>query len=777
MPKWLLGMLCFLTLHTHSQSVELRGRVVDASTNVPIMGAVVSTHHLPYFAVTDSVGFFTLVLSGAQEAHIHIEAVGYEAYAYFIQVPAPDQLIKLTPTLLELKQVVVESSLANAEYARQAVDMLSLKQSDLEIHRSQGLAQSLSHLPGINEIKSGVAISRPTIRGLSGTRILIADLGTKQEGQQWGSDHGLEIDQFAAENVEIIKGPASLLFGSEAMGGVIHLLPPVIPDKKWSGEVQTIGRTNNDYLASTAAIEARNKGLFVKSRITWAEFGDYRVPAESFVYLKRVLPIEDQRLKNTAGREFHTRTTIGLVNDRGSWKLTFSSYQQQAGLFMGIVGIPTVFNLASDSNFRNIDLPRADVHHYKTALNVVRRKKTGWLQWDSSFQDNRRTEYVQPHQEGYAPLAKTTTALDLHLQSLQSNLRWHMNQKGNYRFSYGLSASGMMNRRRGYEFLLPNYQQWQAGAYAYAEHQRPESRWVRSFGVRYDLSQFRSTAFQSFVYNEAQIISDTLQRSSSFEKNFSNVSASIGWSWLISEQKNFKINVGKSFRTPSAAELTINGIHHGTFRHEKGNAQLKAENGYQVDAVFVNSTGNSLWKISPFINYFDGYIYLRPAAQFSDLPGAGQLYEYQQNNAVFWGAEMSYEIHLIPQLHSDVALEYVYSYNLDSQLPLPFTPPFQVKSNVLYEYKETYIGTYMRWAAPQKRTDRNEKATMDYTLFDLVAGKEWEHWTLSFQINNVFNRRYLNHLSVYRQLNLPEQGRNFVLSVKFHFESKKTINS
>jgi iron complex outermembrane receptor protein len=124
-----------------------------------------------------------------------------------------------------------------------------------------------------------------------------------------------------------------------------------------------------------------------------------------------------------------------------------------------------------------------------------------------------------------------------------------------------------------------------------------------------------------------------------------------------------------------------------------------------------------------------------------------------------------------------VALEYVYSYNLDSQLPLPFTPPFQVKSNVLYEYKETYIGTYMRWAAPQKRTDRNEKATMDYTLFDLVAGKEWEHWTLSFQINNVFNRRYLNHLSVYRQLNLPEQGRNFVLSVKFHFESKKTINS
>lgn len=773
MHRWLCVLLCLISFQIQAQTVWINGKVFDAESGEPIIGAAVSTHHFPDYAITDSLGVFHLLLPISNEYHIHIEAVGYSAYAYFLTLPADFQNIGLSPTQLELKQVVVESSLANAEYARQAVDMLSLKQSDLDIHRSQGLAQSLSHLPGINEIKSGVAISRPTIRGLSGTRILVADLGTKQEGQQWGSDHGLEIDQFAAENIEIIKGPASLLYGSEAMGGVIHLLAPVIPDKKWSGEVQGLARSNNDYLGATASIEGRKKSFFIKSRVTWAEFGDYRVPAESFIYLKRILPIENERLKNTAGKEFHTRTTIGYVTDKGSWKLTYSSYNQRAGMFVGIVGIPTVFNLASDSSTRNVDLPSANVIHQKTALNVVRRKRSGWLQWDSSFQENTRTELVKPHQDGYTPLSKTNTSLGLHLHSVQSNLRWHFNQKGNYRISAGLAASGMLNKRSGYEFLLPDYQQAQVGSYVYIEQQLPGSKWVKSFGLRYDVSVFSSSSFESYVYDANQIIVDTLERAAPLNRVFSNVSGSMGWSYLISEKSNLKINVGKSFRTPSAAELTINGIHHGTFRHEKGNGNLMAENGYQADLVFVHSSEKSQWKLSPFFNFFDGYIYLRPSAQFSELPGAGQLYQYEQNNALFWGGEVSYEVHLIPDLHTDIALEYVYSYNLDSHLPLPFSPPFQVKSNVLYEHNDLYFGTYMRWVATQTRTDRNEKVTPDYALADFVAGKEWEHWNISFQINNLFDRRYMNHLSVYRQLNLPEQGRNFVLSVKYSISSKQ----
>jgi iron complex outermembrane receptor protein len=244
-----------------------------------------------------------------------------------------------------------------------------------------------------------------------------------------------------------------------------------------------------------------------------------------------------------------------------------------------------------------------------------------------------------------------------------------------------------------------------------------------------------------------------------------------------SDKWNIKANASKSFRTPNAAELSINGIHHGTFRHEMGDPNLRAEQGYQLDVVMVRHEKESQWKFSPYINYFDGYIYLRPMAQFSTLPGGGQLYRYSQHDALFTGAEMAYEFHPLPPLHTEVAVEYVHSYNLNTGLALPFTPPLQFKSKINYEWENAWqpsLGVFVRNAFQQNQTDRNEKKTPGFTTVDLFGQVRWKYLECVVQLNNIFDVKYFNHLSVYRQLNLPEPGRNISVALKFPFQAKKT---
>jgi iron complex outermembrane receptor protein len=272
------------------------------------------------------------------------------------------------------------------------------------------ISQNLSRLPGVNQLQTGVGISKPVIRGMSGTRILVSDLGLKQEGQQWGSDHGLELDPFGAEKIEVIKGPSTLLYGSDALGGVIRIQTPSIPEEGLSGENATLFRSNNNYIGNSLSINGKKGKWFGKARATWSEYGDYKVPAKSFTYLNRTLPIENERLKNTSGRDFHYQITGGYAGERGVTKLTWSHFHQRNGLFPGIVGIPTGSNVADDGDRRNVDLPQQNVDHYKLAVNSSINLSEGWLQFDAGVQRNERQELIQPHREGYAPLPDSPIA-------------------------------------------------------------------------------------------------------------------------------------------------------------------------------------------------------------------------------------------------------------------------------------------------------------------------------------------------------------------------------
>ncbi|MBM3428662.1 MAG: TonB-dependent receptor, partial [Bacteroidetes bacterium] len=262
---------------------------------------------------------------------------------------------------------------------------------------------------------------------------------------------------------------------------------------------------------------------------------------------------------------------------------------------------------------------------------------------------------------------------------------------------------------------------------------------------------------------------------------YQGFSGSLGQSISSSNLWHWKWHVGRTFRVPQASELFINGVHHGTYRHEMGDAQLEAEKGWQWDGMAIRTGEGWVLKCSPFLQYYSSYIYLSPQAVFSILPDGGQVYAYVQHPVLMGGGECNIDMHLLPQLHTDCSVEYIANYNVSTTLPLPFTPPFQVKWGSTYQGKwlenwKWNCQFQVRYVAAQKRVDRNEKITPDYTLIHGGVSVEYqspnEKWSCLWSLNgrNLTNTKYLNNLSNYRALQLPEQGRWIQIGMEIRWD-------
>jgi iron complex outermembrane receptor protein len=254
--------------------------------------------------------------------------------------------------------------------------------------------------------------------------------------------------------------------------------------------------------------------------------------------------------------------------------------------------------------------------------------------------------------------------------------------------------------------------------------------------------------------------------------------ANLNWRRKVGVHQYWSVQLSRTSRFPTPFELSANGIHHGTFRHEQGNPDLDTEHGYQLDISADFRSSNFIFSTAVFANYFHQFIYLRPSARFSTLPEAGQLFNYNQNNAFFNGFELDWNWNFHKNFSWHQTAEYVWNLNLDSNLPLPFTPPASISNEISYHLKDLTkaisgfkTSFYYKYGFAQNRVDRNELKTPDFhflsaeiMLSTLLNGNELD---ISFQAQNLLNAQYFNHLSRYRLLNIPEQGINFVIQLKY----------
>ncbi|MFN3529232.1 MAG: TonB-dependent receptor [Bacteroidia bacterium] len=763
----------------HAQHV-LSGQVVD-NQGRQLPGASVLIHELQKGRIADGHGNFEFNNLKPGHYHLHVHYLGYEAQRIDVEITQNMQLrVLLNSSHLELREVLVENDLtrANEEQLTQSTDIVS----EAQIRKYAGLTlmQSLERLPGIQTINTGIGISKPVIRGMSFNRVVVAENGIKQEGQQWGIDHGLELDQFNVGRIEVLKGPASLLYGSDAMAGVIQIKPRIFPaEDTVQGSITLLGRTVNDHIGTSAAVEGhRAYGLVYRMRLTAHSYGDYKLPADSFQYNRFVIPIPNAKLENTAGEELHLSGAIGINKKWGYSHINLSSFDQNIGFFPGAIGRPLGYRVVDDGNSRNIALPSQRIRHYKLSSNSSVILGKNWLELDLGYQLNRREELSAPHAHGRPLLdSSNTLAHGMDLSTWSYNARYHLKLDSVRTLILGGSGQYQTNRIDGFEFLIPDFDAWQAGAFALLQWQlRPN--FFTNAGLRYDIGGIRSAAYRESLIIQGELIDR--QRAPELDRFFHNFSGAVGMSWMASKSLNFKANLGSSFRLPTVAELSSNGVHHGSFRHEQGDSSLMPERGWQIDLAAQYRTSRWQLKFSPYFNYFSNYIYLRPTGQFTFLPEGGQIFRYEQGEVLHTGTEIQLEYHLLENLHLGLVGEYVWMLNMSTWVPLPWTPPASLIWEVEYQFKKgpkwlklPYVGLDWRWVAAQNRVDRNEAPTPAYQLLQLQAGGNFKLGKQQLQArlmaNNLLNARYFNHLSRYRLINLPEPRRNLQAVLSWYF--------
>ncbi len=663
------------------------------------------------------------------------------------------------------------------------LDLTYLGRNSLLRQQGNTFINTLERIPGVSAINTGVGISKPVLRGLSLNRVVVTENGLKQEGQQWGVDHGLEIDQYSVDQVEVLKGPVSVIYGTDGIGGVINILPPIVPAKNtFKGEAISTYKSNNDLLGGSVKLSLNRNDIYTIVRGTYQNFASYRVPADRFFYNGYILPIYDHRLKNTGGREANFQITQGIRRQWGQMSLTVSNVFQQMGFFVGAFGKPRAYDLYHPESFRTVNKPYQLINHFKVIHNGHFHIYSGQLEWDLGYQNNTRQEIAQPHQHNTYQVVrgnqKKDASLFLNLQTLQLNARF-TRQWEKVRNVAGLASSLQHNRSAGDEFLIPSYFQYQAGLFDYLEYQASD-KLLWTAGGRVDLIRQTAecTIADSYDRNGSLRSTDTL--SPVLSRNYFNAAVSAGLKYQYSTRQAVRFNAGTAFRVPAINELLSNGIHHGTFRHEKGSELLKEERGVMLDAGWTLSRPKWSVDITPFANYFTNYIFLKPSGIFSPLEEAGQIYLYDQGAAFFGGLEMAVQYKITPALVWSSDMEYVYNRHLETGRGLPMTPPMSWRNDITYKplwnndlLDQFYISLEGHYFAPQHRTYINEPVTEGYFLLNASLSNSFRlrgtRLTAYLQVRNLTNAVYMNNMSRYRILNLPEQGRNIQVMLRYEF--------
>ncbi len=763
---------------------QINGIVLDEKNDpLPIATIVLLPDSIHTHSNLEGRFSFKNLVNGSYE--LRTTYIGYKPDTTFVDIKN-GQSNNIT-IILQSDAEVLETIIISDEHAKQEETLQTdhIHEDFLHEHLEGTFAQSIEKLPGISAINVGVGIAKPVIRGLSSNRIIVNHQGIKQESQQWGSDHGLEIDQFDVEQVEIIKGPGSLQYGSDGLGGVINIMPDkLLPKNSFKASILGVHKTNNDHWGGSAKLGFNINNWFLTARYSQQNFADYRVPSNTFIYNSFELPIENERLKNTAGNETNINLSAGFNKNWGITRLLYSHYSLNAGLFSGAVGIPRSYALIHDGNYRDIDVPQQSVDHYRISLNQVFFLEGNHFALDVGLQRNLRQEFSEPefHSIPLSQLADPNDKLAIELLLETFSIASHYEHwiQPHWKNIVGLNAQWQRNERNGFEHLLPDFKTFRGGIYSISEKEINEN-WLINGGLRLDIGENDTKFFQQHVWDSNENIIDSLISPTTTDLFF-NWSASLGTNLTFYDGKwNVKANFGKSFRVPYPAETVSNGIHHGTFRHEVGTLDLDSEHGYQLDIGAYWNYEKFTGSFATYFNYFDNYIYLGPTfpARFSPLPEAGQIFQYRQDDAVYTGFELQWNWELFSKLTLSQAVDYVQSYNPITNLALPFTPQPSIKTDLNFSpftnqwVEHAYIEIahqYHLAASGSLRIDRSEQATPAYQLWDVGLGADFQIGAqaieLKCQVKNLFNNQYLAHLSRYRIINVPEQGRNIVLTVK-----------
>lgn len=736
----LLLVVCLTaTAGVNAGKTTLRGHVTDAVDGKPVIGVSIYFPLLKQGTVTDQEGRYEVRNLPAVRTTIQVSYVGHLTIIETIDLrQTTERNFVMEENNALLKEVVVTglTGEARADHSPSPVSVVAPRV--LEATPSTNIIDAVAHQPGVSQITTGGGISKPVIRGLGYNRIVTVNDGIRQEGQQWGDEHGIEVDGQTVHSVEILKGPASLMYGSDAMAGVLVMHEaPVMPQGTMALNLGTEYQSNSNLFDYTVNFAGNQQGWVWNWRWSQKDAGEYKNKIDGHV----------------PGSQFHERAVTGMLGVNRSWgysHLKLSYYYLKPGLVEGERDEDTGLLLPSEA-FQKI-------HHHKAVLDNSFLVGDGSLKAVIGYQQNRRQEFESADEAG----------LDFRLHTVNYDAHYLSAADEDWKFATGLSGMWQHSENLGDEYLIPAYRLFDIGAFASLT--RCFEHLIVSGGLRYDLRHLHSYSLED----------DGVLRFADFSRHFSGLTGSLGAIWNLTSRLNARVNLSHGFRAPNLSELGSNGEHEGTFRYELGNQSLSAEHSWQLDLGMDYSSEVVSGQVALFANNIANYIYLQR------LSVDDNQYQYQSGTARLWGFEIMCDIHPVEVLHFENTFSYVNARQLhqpaDSRW-LPFTPAPRWTSDLRYDiirdgqllnnlFVSLGLECYLRQSHAHTAND-TETVTPSYTLLNLTAGTDIRYRgrrvaSIYLTGQNLTNRAYQSHLSRLKYADGPgicNMGRSFGIKV------------
>jgi iron complex outermembrane recepter protein len=637
---------------------------------------------------------------------------------------------------------IVVSAYKEQPLKRTTLNISALRVDSMSQLGNFNLTDLMTKVPGVTMLSTGVAIAKPVIRGLYGNRVLILLSGLKFDNQQWQEEHGLGLSDMGLAKVELIKGPMSVLYGTEAIGGIVNLIEED-KAKPNTTEKDIAIRLNSNTLGGIlqAGFKKNTEKNWYNLRVSIENNADYSDGKRTRVLNSR---FDGYNLKSSYG--FQRKNWISNNH-------FLSTFNRFGFIFNDIYAFVTPD--ARWSRRLNVNPAHLVLLNILSSENKFFLKNNALLHFNFGVQSNERLE-----NEGGGAIS-----LNMHLLTFQHLLKWEKQISAKNRLIISHLSSLEDNTNYGARKIIPDARLQESNISTYLETTL-NPHFILENGVGLG-EKYIKTYFTPRVNSPEKDI----QPFSKFSPYYNFFS---GITYFPTPFFNLKANIATGVRVPNLAELASNGLHEGIFTYEVGNPLFKNEQNIALNLLINYQNSTFEGSISPFYNYFYNYVYLQPTSEkWFGFP----ISRFQQQNATQYGTEISFAYKPTSALKIELSYTALSSKTTDG-LFTPYIPAQKISPSIngffhLKNKQKVNFFSNLDYVLAQNQTATQEIATPKYWLWNTGMSTNFTKGTKNYLVsltgNNLLTTAYYDHLSRFKNFGLLNIGRNIALNCKVKF--------
>jgi len=735
-----ISLIVVLTAFSALGQKQFSGIVKNKANNQLLVKAFVQVIETGESSYTDEKGVFEFDGNFPANVQLRISAIGFESKMVVTSTFNGSKIeISLEERHLDLEEITVSSGIV-IQQNKNPFHIETRKLSDLNGIANINIGEALAKIPGVYQSSLGNGISKPVIRGLQGMRVVSLLNGLRMEGQQWGGDHGMGISEIGVGAVEVIKGPASLLYGADALGGVLYYSDEAYAATNTrSLQLQSFTQTNTMGGALRFLYKESNKKMRWMLGGSYTNHADFKLPNQKYA-------------QNSRFSESVIKAALGWNGKNSVHHLRYSFNHLISGIpghTHDAVVNPLSFQTVEQRRKQTIPAQFFDNHYFSFENKWFRNKNEWSLLIGQTL--NRLTEYDEK---------VTIPGIQMNLWNSVYNLKWNHSFAGNLKVVTGFQGmfQNTLNTSNATESLIPDALTFDNGLFT--NWMYALNNWNFQAGLRYDIRLLKTLK--------------DFKGKSPISKTYGSPNAAIG---AVYSKSNFtfRSNLSSGYRAPHSSELLANGFHHGALRFEIGDENLKAEKALQLDVTFELKSEHLVLIVNPYINSISNFIYLQPSDSLVDgLP----VFEYKQlSDVLFYGGDfgLHYHPHFAHNLHLESTFSIVQT-QTSSDSSISLLPPARLSTSLKYtfdwgkkfQFKDILI--HHTFMTAQNRVAYIETVTPAYHVLDASLQFAWNLKTplaLNIGCKNILNANFIDHLSRLKNIQMPSPGRNFYISIHF----------